>query len=79
MYWLKMVTPADAAKDDLSDAPNGTGPYKFVSRETGVSIGLTANPDYWGDVPSIATVDYEFVSEGGTRLGARLPQPAASS
>jgi len=68
MYWLKMVTPADAAKDDLSDAPNGTGPYKFVKRETGVSIDLTANPDYWGDAPSIANVTYQFVSEGGTRL-----------
>ncbi len=68
MYWLKMVTPADAAKDDLSDAPNGTGPYKFVSRETGVSIDLTSNPDYWGDAPTIGNVTYEFVSEGGTRL-----------
>ncbi len=68
MYWLKMVTPADAAKDDLSDAPNGTGPYKFVSRETGVSIQLAANADYWGDAPSITTVNYAFVTEGGTRL-----------
>jgi peptide/nickel transport system substrate-binding protein len=68
MYWLKMVTAADAAKDDLSDAPNGTGPYTFVSRETGVSIQLAANPDYWDGVPSIANVTYEFVSEGGTRL-----------
>jgi peptide/nickel transport system substrate-binding protein len=68
MYWLKMVTPTDAAKDDLSDAPNGTGPYTFVSRETGVSIELAANPDYWGGAPSIADVTYEFVSEGGTRL-----------
>ena len=68
MYWLKMVTPADAAKEDLSDAPNGTGPYKFVSRETGVSIELAANPDYWDGAPSIANVTYEFVSEGGTRL-----------
>jgi peptide/nickel transport system substrate-binding protein len=68
MYWLKIVTPADAAKEDLSDAPNGTGPYTFVSRETGVSIELAANPDYWGDPPSIASVTYEFVAEGGTRL-----------
>ena len=68
MYWLKMITPADAGKEDLSDAPNGTGPYTFVSRETGVSIELAANPDYWGDAPSIASVTYEFVSEGGTRL-----------
>jgi peptide/nickel transport system substrate-binding protein len=68
MYWLKMVTPADAAKEDLSDAPNGTGPYKFVSRETGVAIELEANPDYWGDPPSVSNVTYEFVTEGGTRL-----------
>jgi peptide/nickel transport system substrate-binding protein len=68
MYWLKMITPADAAKEDLSDAPNGTGPYTFVSRETGVSIELAANPDYWDGVPSVTSVTYEFVSEGGTRL-----------
>ena len=68
MYWLKMVTPTDAEQDDLSDAPNGTGPYSFVSRETGVSIELTANDDYWGGAPSITDVTYEFVSEGGTRL-----------
>jgi peptide/nickel transport system substrate-binding protein len=68
MYWLKIVTPADAAKEDLSDAPNGTGPYRFVSRETGVSIELAANPDYWDGAPAVGQVTYEFVSEGGTRL-----------
>ena len=68
MYWLKIVSADDAAIEDLSDAPNGTGPYSFVSRETGVSIELAANPDYWGGVPSITSVNYEFVTEGGTRL-----------
>lgn len=68
MYWLKIVSPADAAKDDLSDAPNGTGPYRFVGRETGVAIDLAANPDYWGDTPPITEVTYRFVTEGGTRL-----------
>ena len=68
MYWLKMVAPGAEGVEDLSDAPNGTGPYKFVSRETGVSIELTANTEYWGGAPSIANVRYEFVSEAGTRL-----------
>ena len=68
MYWLKIVAPGTEDSDDLSDAPNGTGPYKFVGRETGVSIELAANPDYWGGAPSIANVHYEFVTEGGTRL-----------
>ena len=68
MYWLKIVSPGDAESDDLSDAPNGTGPYTFVGRETGVSIELAANPDYWDGAPSISSVFYEFVAEGGTRL-----------
>ena len=68
MYWLKIVAPAAKDIADLSDAPNGTGPYTFVSRETGVSIELAANASYWGGAPSIASVTYEFVSEGGTRL-----------
>jgi peptide/nickel transport system substrate-binding protein len=68
MYWLKITAPGTESIDDLSDAPNGTGPYTFVGRETGVSIDLAANPDYWGGAPSIAAVHYEFVTEAGTRL-----------
>ncbi len=68
MYWLKIVAPGTEASDDLSDAPNGTGPYTFAGRETGVSIELTANATYWGGAPSIAAVRYEFVTEAGTRL-----------
>lgn len=67
-YWLKIIAPSAKDVEDLSDAPNGTGPYTFVSREAGVSIKLAANPDYWGGAPSIASVTYEFVTEGGTRL-----------
>jgi peptide/nickel transport system substrate-binding protein len=68
MYWLKIVPPAAKDVEDLSSAPNGTGPYKFASRQTGVSIVLDANTDYWGGAPAIGKVTYEFVSEGGTRL-----------
>jgi len=68
MYWLKIVAPSAKDVADLSEAANGTGPYKFVSRETGVNVKLTANEDYWGGAPSIKDVTFEFVSEGGTRL-----------
>ncbi len=68
MYWLKIIAPSAKDAEDLSDAPNGTGPYKFVSRQSGVSIVLEANADYWDGAPSVAKVTYEFVSEGGTRL-----------
>jgi peptide/nickel transport system substrate-binding protein len=68
MYWLKIVAPSAKDVADLSDAPNGTGPYTFDSREVGATIKLVANPNYWGDAPAVADVTYEFVSEAGTRL-----------
>jgi len=39
-----------------------------VSRSQGVSIELAANPDYWGEAPSIASVTYEFADDAATRL-----------
>jgi peptide/nickel transport system substrate-binding protein len=68
MYWLKMIPASAETTEDMSDAPNGTGPYKFVSRTVGSDVQIEANPNYWGDAPSIAKVTYEFVAEGGTRL-----------
>jgi peptide/nickel transport system substrate-binding protein len=68
MYWLKMV--ATAAKDvaDLSSAPNGTGPYKFVSRSQGVNVVIEANADYWDGAPAVSKVTYEFSDDSATRL-----------
>jgi peptide/nickel transport system substrate-binding protein len=68
MYWLKMIPTSAEKTDDLSSAPIGTGPYKFVSRTVGSDIKLAVNAGYWGDAPSITKVNYEFVAEGGTRL-----------
>jgi peptide/nickel transport system substrate-binding protein len=68
MYWLKQIPASAAESPDMSDAPNGTGPYRFANRQQGVSIDLEANPDYWGDAPSITAVHYEFSDDAATRL-----------
>jgi peptide/nickel transport system substrate-binding protein len=68
MYWLKQIPASARDTPDLSDAPVGTGPYTFVDRQQGVSIELAANPDYWGDAPSVSTVTYEFADDASTRL-----------
>jgi peptide/nickel transport system substrate-binding protein len=68
MYWLKIVPPSAETVEDLSDAPNGTGPYTFDSYTKGSQLTLKANPDYWDGAPAIGEVTYEFVSEAGTRL-----------
>lgn len=68
MYWLKMIPASAKATPDLSAAPVGTGPYKFTNYNKGVDLNIEANPDYWGDKPTIAKVKYEFLDDSATRL-----------
>jgi peptide/nickel transport system substrate-binding protein len=68
MYWLKQIPASAAETPDLSDAPVGTGPYTFVNRQQGVDIEIAANPDYWGEPPSVAKVTYQFSDDSATRL-----------
>lgn len=68
MYWLKMLPASAKDVEDLSDAPNGTGPYKFAGRQQGVNIVLESNSEYWGGAPSISKVTFEFIDESATRL-----------
>jgi peptide/nickel transport system substrate-binding protein len=56
--------------EELTLLCNGTGPYKLVSWERGVSINLTSNEEYWGDKPVIKTAVYRFLEEPATRLSA---------
>lgn len=72
MYWLKQIPASAAEAPDLSDEPVGTGPYRFVNRQQGISIALEANPDYWGEAPSIASVTFEFSDDASTRLAGLL-------
>lgn len=48
--------------------PVGTGPYKFVSRESGASVTLVANEDYWGGAPEIKNVTIQVISEASTQM-----------
>jgi peptide/nickel transport system substrate-binding protein len=68
MYWLKQIPASAEETPDLSDAPVGTGPYRFESRNQGVDIVLVANEEYWGEPGTIARVTYEFSDDSSTRL-----------
>lgn len=63
MYLLKIVPPTATADADLSAAPIGTGPYRFVRRDADGSVELAASPSYWGGTPSIANVTFAFVDD----------------
>lgn len=72
MYWMKMVPPVYSETEEFASAPVGTGPYVFDSWQRGSALTLVANPDYWGEAPSIERVNYRFVGEAGTRLAGLL-------
>ncbi|MFD2830793.1 glutathione ABC transporter substrate-binding protein [Corticicoccus populi] len=54
--------------DSLSDTPVGTGPFVFESWNSGQSISLSKNEDYWGEPAKVDEVIFEITPESTTRL-----------
>ncbi len=48
----------------------GTGAYKFVSWEAGVSIKLEANEDYWDGAPAVKNLQFDIITDQAARLTA---------
>jgi len=71
---LASVNLAILSKDDTEEAlnrsPNGTGPFAFKERKPNESITLTANPDYWGDGPELATVEFRVIPDESSIVAA---------
>jgi peptide/nickel transport system substrate-binding protein len=57
----------DGAGLEMSSAPIGSGPYRFISYAEGDAVKLQANPDYWDGAPSIPRVEVKFVADNSTR------------
>src|SRR5258705_11077457 len=53
---------------DLSRAPVGTGPFKFVEWKTNTHVIVERNPDYWGDKALVDRVVFKVVPEEGARM-----------
>lgn len=60
------------SKQQVNDAPIGTGPYKLAEWRKGQSLTLIRNEDYWGTKPQSAKGVFTFISENATRVNALL-------
>jgi peptide/nickel transport system substrate-binding protein len=56
----------------FSEAPIGSGPYRFVEWLRGDRVTLEANPDWWGGVPTMPRVVLRDVFEPSTRVALLL-------
>lgn len=64
--FIGIVSPAQLeglGPEDTFEIPVGTGPYTMAEWSRGERIVLEANDDYYGDVPQIPTIEFEFIPE----------------
>jgi peptide/nickel transport system substrate-binding protein len=59
---------AHMADGSILRAPNGTGPYKFVSWDTGTRIDLARNDDYWGTKALTPKLEFQWSDQSAARL-----------
>lgn len=59
----------DAAgkKEDLNQAPVGTGPFQFVAYQKDAVIRFKANPDYWGGKQKIDDLVFAITTDPAVR------------
>nr|WP_232491130.1 ABC transporter substrate-binding protein [Mycobacterium dioxanotrophicus] len=67
---MAIVQRHNVESGQIATHPIGTGPFTFVSRKSGDSITLKANPRYWAGPPPVAGVTFRFISEPSTALSA---------
>lgn len=64
------ILPSDADLAVLETAPVGTGAFTFDNRKANESLTLTANPDYWGGKPKIASVEFRVIPDEAAIVAA---------
>lgn len=55
-------------KEELNNAPIGTGPFRFVAYQKDAVIRYEANADYWGDAPKIDNLVFAITPDASVRL-----------
>lgn len=65
-------TDVDWSENDANWHPIGTGPFKFVEYQTGVSIKMEAFDDYWGGRPYLDTLIISIIPDAETAYQAYL-------
>lgn len=59
---------ADFNKHPFGRKPIGTGPYKFVSWETGKRMELVKNKDYWGKPANFNRIIFKLITDENVSL-----------
>jgi ABC-type transport system substrate-binding protein len=72
---LRMVSKAQWDKEGqegFDKRPAGTGPYRYVGRQLGLSISFERNDQHWRDKPAFKELVFRISKEESTRLALLL-------
>ena len=72
---LRMVSKAQWDKEGLEGfdkRPAGTGSYRYVGRQQGISITFERQDNHWSDRPAFKQLEFKIVREEPTRLAMLL-------
>lgn len=58
----------EVGADAFGRNPMGSGPFVFVSWESGDRVTLTRNDNFWGELPAYKDVVVRFITESTTRM-----------
>ena len=66
----QIISPKASAElgDRWNTKPIGSGPFTFGSLQTGTTLTLNRNPDYWGTKPKIDRIDFRMKVDDRTAL-----------
>lgn len=72
IYVLEKENIEGKTEEEIAATVVGTGRYKFVEQVKEDHIDLTANEDYWGEVPEIKNVRFRPITNEATRTATML-------
>lgn len=68
-YAAQKIVSKDAVEKLGGEAGGriGTGPFKFVAQETGVSWTIARNDDFWGELPVTEEIKFLVITDASSR------------
>lgn len=64
-----IASPESIATGTSRSHPVGTGPFRFMTADA-QSVKLSVNPDYWGDLGHLGTVEFRSIPDPKVRYAA---------
>ena len=74
MAWGDAVIMGPESAATNATNPVGTGPYRLGQWVQGDRIELVANPDYWGEKPSLDSATFKFISDATAAFAAMMSE-----